>query len=114
MGTGSGDGLPRGRVRSTWAGLRGILSGGFVDGGRGLRRGWGMRSQKQNNRSPRPFNNRNNAPKWTGGSGSTGFIPGPAAKPVAKVKKAEDDAAAPTKIVAPETKVAKKTAAKKK
>ncbi len=48
-----------------------------------------MRSQKQNNKAPRPFKNKNNSQGWTGGSGSTGFIPGP--KPVVRVKKADDD-----------------------
>ena len=46
-----------------------------------------MRSQKQTNRAPRPFKNNQSAGKWTGGSGSSGFIPGP--KVVPRVKKPE-------------------------
>ncbi|MBE2283430.1 MAG: hypothetical protein IAE77_08205 [Prosthecobacter sp.] len=36
-----------------------------------------MRSQKQNNRPPRPFKNQQDSGRWSGGSGNGGFIPPP-------------------------------------
>ncbi|GEP46305.1 hypothetical protein [Brevifollis gellanilyticus] len=47
-----------------------------------------MRSQKINNRAPRPFNNQNASGRWAGGQG--GFIPAP--KFPQPVKKADKDA----------------------
>lgn len=47
-----------------------------------------MKSQKQSNKSPRPFKNNNSARDWSGGSGSQGFIPG--GKPAVRTKKVED------------------------
>lgn len=44
-----------------------------------------MKSQKQSNKAPRPFKNKNSRRDWSGGSGSGGFIPGP--KLVQRVKK---------------------------
>jgi hypothetical protein len=41
-----------------------------------------MRSQKQNNRAPRPFKNQNSAGRWSGGNG--GFIPGQKSPPPVK------------------------------
>jgi hypothetical protein len=49
-----------------------------------------MRSQKQNNRSPRPFKNQHAAGRWSGGSGGGGFIPPP--KFPQPVKKKDGDA----------------------
>ncbi len=46
-----------------------------------------MRSQKQNNKAPRPFKNKNSGRDWSGGSGSGGFIPG--RKLLPRVKKPE-------------------------
>lgn len=46
-----------------------------------------MRSQKQNNKAPRPFKNKNSGRDWSGGSGSGGFIPG--RKVLPQVKKPE-------------------------
>ena len=53
-----------------------------------------MRSQKQNNRSPRPFKNQHAAGRWSGGSGGGGFIPPP--KFPQPVKKKDGDAAKKT------------------
>lgn len=39
-----------------------------------------MRSQKQTNRSPRPFKNQQASGRWSGGHGQN-FIPGPPPKP---------------------------------
>jgi len=50
-----------------------------------------MRSQKQNNRSPRPFKNRQDQDRWSGVK-KGGFIPSP--KPAPQAKKAATDAAA--------------------
>jgi hypothetical protein len=50
-----------------------------------------MRSQKQNNRSPRPFKNRQDQDRWSGVQ-KGGFIPSPKSAP--QVKKAATDAAA--------------------
>ena len=36
-----------------------------------------MRSQKQNNRSPRPFKNQQASGRWSGSAGGGGFIPPP-------------------------------------
>jgi len=44
-----------------------------------------MRSQKQNNRSPRPFKNRQDHDRWSGGQGDGGYIP--SSRPVTSVKK---------------------------
>lgn len=44
-----------------------------------------MRSQKQNNKAPRPFKSGNSQYGWSGSSRNDGYIPG--AKPVQKLKK---------------------------
>jgi len=44
-----------------------------------------MRSQKQNNRQPRPFKNRQDHDRWSGGQGSGGYIP--SSRPAAPAKK---------------------------
>lgn len=40
-----------------------------------------MRSQKQSNKTPRPFKNKGSGRDWSGGSRSSGFIPAPKPKP---------------------------------
>ncbi|MBE7496389.1 MAG: hypothetical protein HS117_15715 [Verrucomicrobiaceae bacterium] len=47
-----------------------------------------MRSQKQNNRSPRPFKNQQTSGRWSGGSGG-GFIPPPKFPQPVKKKEAK-------------------------
>lgn len=46
-----------------------------------------MKSQKQNNKAPRPFKNKNSGRDWSGGSQSSGFIPKPKPKPQIVKKK---------------------------
>jgi hypothetical protein len=47
-----------------------------------------MKSQKQSNRTPRPFKNKNSGRDWSGGSQSRGFIPTPMPKPTIAKKSA--------------------------
>lgn len=51
-----------------------------------------MRSQKQNNRPPRPFKNQQDSGRWSGGSGNGGFIPPPRVPQPMKKKDAESAA----------------------
>ncbi|MBL9178245.1 MAG: hypothetical protein JNM65_09285 [Verrucomicrobiaceae bacterium] len=44
-----------------------------------------MRSQKQNNRQPRPFKNRQDHDRWSGGQGGGGYIP--SSRPATPAKK---------------------------
>lgn len=49
-----------------------------------------MRSQKQNNRTPRPFKHPHASGRWSGGSGG-GFIPSPKVPQPVKRKEAESE-----------------------
>gem|GEM_PF-1140581 len=48
-----------------------------------------MRSQKQNNKAPRPFKNQSSGQTWGGGNRNSNFIPPP--KPVFRPKKLSTD-----------------------
>ena len=49
-----------------------------------------MKSQKQSNRSPRPFKNKGADGRWAGNGGKNAFFP-PPKKPIVKVAKSVGD-----------------------